>query len=58
MFKVAHQVGDWYQITDPDGDFEVVLLKPMVKARVIVFLYRRFGQLVDMLPTDFVPPVH
>lgn len=43
-----------YELVDSDGDSEVIFLDDPVLSRMIVHLWRRFGQLHGMLPTDFV----
>lgn len=47
---------DCYELTDNDGDAEVVLLDDPVPSRMIVHLWRRFGH-HGMLITDFVCPI-
>lgn len=55
-FEVLALGDDCYEITDADGDSEVVLLDDPVPARMVIHLWRRFGVLNGMLITDFVSP--
>jgi hypothetical protein len=51
------ELGDsQFELTDSDGDPEVLFLDDPVTARMVVHLWRRFGQLHGMLPGDFVKP--
>lgn len=45
-----------FELTDSDGDMEVVVLKDPVNYRMITHLWRRFGFREGMLLTDFVAP--
>lgn len=45
-----------YELVDQEGDSEVLYLDDPVLSRMIVHLWRRFGQLHGMLPTDLVEP--
>lgn len=47
---------DWFEITDRDGDMEVMWLTDPVTARQVIHLWRRFGCHEGMLQTDFVDP--
>lgn len=46
----------WFELTDLDGDVEVLPIDDPVLSRMIVHLWRRFGMRAGMLPTDFVDP--
>lgn len=45
-----------YEVSDSDGDIEVLWLDDPVNYRQIAHLWRRFGHREGMLITDFVAP--
>lgn len=46
----------WFELTDEAGDIEVLPIDDPVLSRMIIHLWRRFGALHGMLPTDFIDP--
>lgn len=54
--EVYPQGGDWYELIDRDGDPVVIQIPNPVLSDMIVYLYRRFGELHGFKITALCDP--